>query len=129
MFRSRAVAKVKPSSSCNTVLILGNGNGFLTSSSFTLLKSVRNRTVPFFFGCINDGEAHSDVGCHSSTPNSTSRLTSFLIVSLWTLGIGKALVWYGFAPLFNSKYRESSAVVWRGTTLQFEVYRLGFPVT
>jgi len=71
---------------------LGNGNGFLTSISFTFLKSVRNCKVPFFFGCINDGEAHSDVGCHSSTPNSTSRLTSFFIVSLWTLGIGKALL-------------------------------------
>ena len=86
---------MNPSSSCNTVLILGNGNGFLTSRSFNLLKSVRNRTVPFFFGCINEGAAHSDVGCHSSTPNSTSLFISLRIVSLWIRGIGKALLWYG----------------------------------
>ena len=34
-FNSRAVAKVKPSSSCNTVLIVGNEYGVLTSSSLT----------------------------------------------------------------------------------------------
>ena len=31
MFKSRAVAKVNPSNFCNTVLILGIGNDFLTS--------------------------------------------------------------------------------------------------
>jgi hypothetical protein len=39
MVISRAVAKVKPSNSCKTVLILGIGNGFLTSCLFTSLKS------------------------------------------------------------------------------------------
>ena len=62
MFKSKAVAKVKPSISCKTVLILGNGNGFLTIRLFTSLKSVRKRTVPSFFGVMNDGDAHSESG-------------------------------------------------------------------
>ena len=62
MFKSRDVAKVKPSNSCNPVLILGIGNGFLTSLLFTSLKSSIIRTVLFFLGIMNDGDAHSDVG-------------------------------------------------------------------
>ena len=34
-----------------SVLIVGNEYGVLTSSSFNLLKSVRNRTVPFIWFC------------------------------------------------------------------------------
>jgi hypothetical protein len=59
MFRSRAAAKVKPSSSCNTLLIFGIGKGFLINRLLTSQKSLRKHTVPFFFGTINDGDAHS----------------------------------------------------------------------
>ena len=62
MFKSRDVAKVKPSNSCNTVLILGIGNGFLTSLLFTTLKSLIICTVLFFLGIMNVGDTHSDVG-------------------------------------------------------------------
>ena len=62
MFKSKAVAKVNPSNSCNTVLILGIGNGFLTSHLFTSLKSLMKRTVLSFLGIMKEGEAHSDAG-------------------------------------------------------------------
>ena len=79
------------------------GNGFLTNRLVNSLKSVRNLTVLFFFGCINEGAAHSDNDCHSITPVSVSLFISRTKVSLWTCGIGKALPWYSFAPSFNSK--------------------------
>ncbi len=60
--KSRDVAKVKPSNSCNTVLILGIGNGFQTSLLFTSLKSLIIHTVLYFLGIMNDGDAHSDAG-------------------------------------------------------------------
>jgi hypothetical protein len=66
MFKSRAVAKVKPYSSCKTVLILGIGNGSLTSPLFTSLKSLIKCTIKCigssFFGIIKEGDAHSDAG-------------------------------------------------------------------
>ena len=62
MFKSKAVAKVKPSISCKTVLILGMGNGFLTIRLLSSLKSLTKRTVLSFFGIMNDGDAHSDSG-------------------------------------------------------------------
>ena len=108
MFKSRAVAYVNPSSSCKTVLILGIGNGFLTIRLFTSLKSLTNRTVWFCFGTMNEGKAHSDSGCHFSTPNSHSLCTSFLRVSLWAFGVGNGLPWYGFAPSFS--LRETGSV-------------------
>jgi hypothetical protein len=40
IFESKAVAKVQPSISCKTVLILGMGNGFLTIRLFSSLKSL-----------------------------------------------------------------------------------------
>ncbi len=58
MLRSRAVAKVKPSSSCSTVFILGIGKGFLINLLLTSPKLLRKRTVLFFFGTIKDGNAH-----------------------------------------------------------------------
>ena len=108
MLRSRAVAKVKPSISCKTVLILGNGNGFLTTRLFTSLKSLRNLTVWSCFGTMNDGEAHSDSGCHLSTQTSHNLWTSFFNVSLCNLGTGYGLHEYGFTPSFNS--RETGSV-------------------
>ena len=62
MLKSRAVAKVNPSYSCNTVLTLGIGNDYLTSRLFTSLKSLMKRTVLSFFGIMKEGEAHSDAG-------------------------------------------------------------------
>ena len=62
MFKSRAVAKVNPSNSCSTVLILGIGTGFLTSQLFTSLKSLIMRAVLSFLGIMKEGDAHSDVG-------------------------------------------------------------------
>ena len=61
MFKSRAVAKVKLSNSCKTVLICGIGNGFLACCLFTLLKSLMKHTVLSFFGVIKEGDDHSDV--------------------------------------------------------------------
>ena len=91
MFRYRAVAKVNPSNSCNTVLIFGRGNGFLTYLLFSSLKSVKKCTVPYFFIWINDGAAHSEDGCHTRTPNSQSLFISLRIVSLSAHGMGNAL--------------------------------------
>ena len=108
MSRSRTVAYVNPSSSCKTVLILGIGNGFLTICLFTSLKSLTNHTVWFCFGTINEGKAHSDSGCHFSTPNSHSLCTSFFRVSLWAFGVGNSLPWSGFAPSFS--LRETGSV-------------------
>ena len=67
MFKSRAVAYVKPSSSCRTVQILAIGNGFLTIHLFTSLKSLTTRTVLSFFGIMNVGDAHWESSCHFST--------------------------------------------------------------
>ncbi len=62
MFKSRAVAKVNPSNSCSTVIILGIGNGFLTSHLFISLKLLMKCTVISLLGIMKKGEAHSDAG-------------------------------------------------------------------
>ena len=108
MFKSRAVAKVKPFNSCNTVLILGIGNGFLTMRLLTSLKSLTNRTVWSCFGTIKEGEAHSESSCHFSAPNSQSCSNSFLSVGWWTYQVGKGRPWYGFAPSLS--LRETGSV-------------------
>ncbi len=61
MFKSKVVAYVKPSSSCNVVLILGIGYGFLMIRLFSTLKSDIVRTVWSFFGMMKEGEAHLNV--------------------------------------------------------------------
>ena len=86
MFRSKAVAYVKPSSSCRTVLTLGMGNGFLTIRLFISLKLLTTRMVLSFFGMMKVGKAHSESACHLSTPKSHSLWISFFKVSS---GIGK----------------------------------------
>ncbi len=63
MFKSNVVAYVKPSNSCNVVLILGIGYGFLTIRLFSSLKSNFVRTVWSFFGMMEKGKAHLDDGC------------------------------------------------------------------
>jgi hypothetical protein len=62
MFKSRAVAKVTPSNSCNTALISGIENGFLTSRLFTCLKLLMKSTVLSFLGIMKEGDAHADAG-------------------------------------------------------------------
>ncbi len=62
MFKPRAVAKVNPSNSCSTVLILGIGNGFLTSHLLTSLKFLMKHTALSFLGIMNEGDTHSDAG-------------------------------------------------------------------
>ncbi len=72
MFKSRAVAKVNPSNSCSTVLILGIGNGFLTSHLFTSLKLLMKPAVLSYLGIMKEGDAHSDTAetptllCHTA---------------------------------------------------------------
>ncbi len=68
MFKSKVVAYVKPSSSCNVVLILGIGYGFCTICLFSSLKPDIVRTVWSFFGMMKEGKAHLDNGCHFNTP-------------------------------------------------------------
>ena len=69
---------MKPSSSCRTVLILGIGNGFLTSHLLTSLKLLTTLTILSFFGAMNVGKDHSDHACHFSTPKSHGLWISFL---------------------------------------------------
>ncbi len=101
MLRSRAVAKVNPSSTCSTVIILGIGKSFLTNLLFTSQKLLRKHTVLFFFGIIYDGKAHSDVGCLPNTPSFYNLSTSLMSVSLCIVGTGKAYwdTWLPAMPL------------------------------
>ena len=99
MFRSRAVAYVKPSSSCRSVLILGIGNHFLTIHLFNLLKSLTTLMVLSFFGTIKVGEAHSESACHCNTLKLHSHWISFLVTSKCFLGTGNVWSWYGCALL------------------------------
>ncbi len=64
MFKSKVVAYVKPSSSCNVVLILGIGYGFCTIRLFSSLKSDIVRIVWSFFEMMKEGKAYLDNGCH-----------------------------------------------------------------
>ncbi len=108
MFKSKVVAYVMPSSSCNVVLILGIGYGLRTMRLLSSLKSDIVRTVWSFLGIMKEGEAHLDNGCHFNTPIAISRSISFMRVSLCTFGIGYGLPWYGLAPSFNSIEKGSN---------------------
>ena len=57
----------------------------------------------FFFGTMNDGDAHSDSCCCSSTPSLHSLYISLMRTSLCIFGTGNARPWYGFTPSFNWK--------------------------
>ncbi len=92
---------MNPLISCSTVLILGIGKGVLTNLLFTSQKSLKKRAVLSFLGIMKDGKAHSDVGCFSNTPSWHSLSTSFMMVSLWTFGTGKAWPWWGDTPSFH----------------------------
>ncbi len=82
MFRSNAVAYVKPSSSCSVVLILGIGYGHLTILLVSSLKSDMVRTVISFFGIRKVGEAYCDDDSLFITSMDTSLLISFIRVAL-----------------------------------------------
>ncbi len=103
MFKSSVVAYVKPSSSCNVVLILGIGYGFLTIRLFSSLKFDIVHTVLSFFRMMKEGKAHLDDGCHFITPINMKWSISFVRVALCIFGIGYGLPWYGLAPSFDSK--------------------------
>ncbi len=105
MFKASVVAYVKPSSSCNVVLILvlGIGYGFLTIRLLSSLKSDIVRTVWSFFGMMKEGKAHLDDGCHFNTPINIRQSIFFIRIALCIFGIGYGLPWYGLAPSFNSK--------------------------
>ena len=81
MFRSSAVAYVKPPIFCRISCIFGIGYGFLFSALFNCLKSVTNRTVPSFFGMINVGAAHCESESLSKTPSLHNRSTSLRVVA------------------------------------------------
>ncbi len=83
------------------MLIFGIKKGFLTNLLFTSPKSLKKHTVWSFLGIMKDRKAHSDAGCLSSTPSLHSLSTSFLMVSLWTLGTGKARPWWSDTSSFN----------------------------
>ncbi len=102
IFKSKVVAYVKPSSSCNVVLILRIGYGLCTIRLLSSLKSDIVRTVWSFLGIMKEGEAHLDVGCHFSTPITIRQSISFMRVALFTFGIGYDLPWYSLASSFSS---------------------------
>jgi hypothetical protein len=110
MLRSRAIAKENPSISCKTVLMLGIGKGVLTNLLFTSQKSLKKHTVLSFLGIMKDGETHSDAGFLSNAPSLHNLSTSFMMVSLWIFGTGKARPWWGDTPSFN----------WNETGLAFQ---------
>ena len=58
MFRSRAVAKWNPSSSCNTMLIFWIIKGFLTNLLLASWKLLKRHMVWIFLGWIKNGAAH-----------------------------------------------------------------------
>ncbi len=91
MLRLMAVAKEIPSNFCNTMLILWIGKGFLINLLFTSQKLLRKYMgLLFCFGTINDGDAHSDACCHSSTPRLHSLSISLMRTPLCIFGTGKA---------------------------------------
>ncbi len=92
---------MNPSISYKTALIFGIGKGVLTNLLFTSQKSLKKRMVLTFLGIMKDGEAHSDAGCLSNTPSLHNLSTSFMIVSLWIFGTGKAWPWWGDTSSFN----------------------------
>ena len=67
---------------------------------FILPKEIQDITnqikVPFGFGIINMGEAHSESSSHFDTPSFSNLCTSLLRVLLCTAGTGKALPWKGY---------------------------------
>jgi hypothetical protein len=102
MFKLRAVAKVKPTNSCNTVPVLGIGNSFLTCRLFTSLKSCIKCIVLTVFGVIKECNAHSDVGWNSNTPSSQYLCNSLITFSVCTLGTGNDFPLFGLVPSFSS---------------------------
>jgi hypothetical protein len=93
---------LKPSSSCNVVLILGIGYGLRTIRLLSSVKSYIVRTVWSILGVMKEGEAQLDNSCHFSTPITIRQSISNMRVALCIFGIGYGLPWYGLAPPFSS---------------------------
>jgi hypothetical protein len=60
----------------------------MTNLLFTSPKLLRKRMVLFLFSTINDGEAHSDACCCSSTPSLHNLVSSLMRVFLCIFGTG-----------------------------------------
>ena len=82
-------------------IILGIGNGFRNSLLLTFLRSVKNLTVPSFFGIINEGDDHGESTSFLITPNFVSLSSSLLNISLRLTGTGNGLQYVGSSPSFT----------------------------
>ena len=102
MFKSKDVAYWKPSSFSSKSWIFGIGKGFLFILLFSSRKSEMNWIIPFFFGMMNVGAAHSERFTFRKTPMLHKRSTSVRKVCSWIFGIGYAWAWYGFTPGWSS---------------------------
>jgi hypothetical protein len=105
MLRSRAVAKVNPSISCETVLFFGIGKGVLTNLLFTSQKSLKKHVVLSFLGIMKDGKAHSDAGCLPNTP-SLHNVDLCRFLALRKLGHGRVILspLIGMRPAWSSSH-------------------------
>jgi hypothetical protein len=91
--------------------ILGMGNGRLARHLLSILKSVIRRTLPFFFGMMKVGAAHSaDCTCDNSPILSNLSISPF-VTSKYAFGMEYALLKNGFDPDSSSK--------WIGSPLYF----------
>ena len=84
---------------------------------------------------MNDGNAHSELGCHSSTPSLHSLTISLMRTSCCIFGTGNARPWYGFEPplserrqaLFSSHLKCSQNaphILWEAAVTHFVDRRL-----
>ncbi len=80
------------SNGCRTVLILGMGNGVITTRLLSTQKLLTILMVLSFFGSINVGKAHSESACHCNTPKWHKFWISFLVTSKCFLGIGNGFL-------------------------------------
>jgi hypothetical protein len=71
------------------MLIFGIGKGVLIKLLFISQKSLKKHTILSFLGIMKADKAHSDAGWLSYPPVCTI-ITSFMMVSLWMFGTGKA---------------------------------------
>jgi hypothetical protein len=69
---------------CSNVDIFGMGYGGGSSCEFSLLKTVRNRTVPSFFGIMKQCEVHGESTSGVMTPMSTNLLIPVFTVATQT---------------------------------------------
>ena len=111
MLRSRAVAYVKPSRSCRTVLILGMGNSFLTL--FVDFLKIADNPYGVVFLWYDEGWQGPFGICLQLQ---YSQVT-------WSLDF----LFYGFHMLFW--YWERSAMIWLYSLFELEQDQITNPVT